>query len=88
MGLNCPNIRQVVHIDMPDDIVSYIQHTGRAGRDGQPSLAVLLCTKGGGRRFIDENMKKYGENELVFRRDILFGDMDEYHHIGNSLFML
>jgi len=45
MRLNCPNIRQVVHVDMPDDIESYIQHTGR---DGQPSLAVLLRTEAEG----------------------------------------
>ena len=45
MGLDCPNIRQVVHVDMPDDIESYIQHAGWAGRDGQPSLAVLLRTR-------------------------------------------
>ena len=45
MGIDCPDVRQIVHIGLPDDIVSYIQETGRAGRDGQLSLATLLITK-------------------------------------------
>ena len=66
MGLDCPNIREVIHVDIPDDVESYGQHTGRAGRDGQPSLLVFLRTKGGG-QFTDENMKEYMEqmNEFV-----------------------
>lgn len=70
-----------MHVDLPDDIESYIQHTGRAGRDGQPSLAVLLHIKGGGRRILDYNMKEYGQSESVCRMDALFANMDNYQHI-------
>ena len=45
MGVNCPDVREVVHLGPPNDIESYesyIQETSRAGRDGLPSKAVLL----------------------------------------------
>jgi len=58
MGIDKPDIRFVIHADMPSSIEAYYQEIGRAGRDGAPARAVLLYGPGDAMRrirMIDEN---------------------------------
>ena len=45
MGIDKPDVRLVVHMDLPDSIEAYFQEAGRAGRDGQKAYAIILYAK-------------------------------------------
>ena len=70
MGVNKPNVRFVIHYDLPKNIEGYYQETGRAGRDGLPADCILLFNAGDvvkQKRFIEE---KSEEEQIIARQQL------------------
>ncbi|MFT6413876.1 MAG: ATP-dependent DNA helicase RecQ, partial [Glaciecola sp.] len=67
MGINKPDVRYVVHYDLPKNIESYYQQIGRAGRDGQDADCLLLFGYGdtGKIRFFIDQMNNEHEKRLA-----------------------
>lgn len=78
MGVDCSHVQQIIHVGPPDDLEAYIQETGRAGRDGCNSIAVIFLIKGMLRQSVDKNMKNYITNSSSCRRDSLFSAFEGF----------
>ena len=72
MGIDKPDVRTVIHADVPDCLENYYQEAGRAGRDGKTSYAVLL--------FDDRDMK-----ELEEMASLRFPSLEEIRQVYQSM---
>jgi len=78
MGIDIPDVREVIHWGPPCNLEQYVQEIGQAGRDGEESQAILLFEKAG--RYVLRSMKLYAENKSECRRWNLFKHFIQYHH--------
>ena len=93
MGVDIPDIRCIVHIDWPFSILDYAQESGRAGRDGTRSEAVIIVQEGAQHAAKDRQEEKehalvralVGEGEAVRCRRVVMGgylDRREAERVG------
>ncbi len=68
MGIDKPDVRLVVHVDLPDSLEAYFQEAGRAGRDGEKAYAVLLYSNSDGTKIKKRYKDSYPPKDFV--RDV------------------
>ena len=76
MGLDCECVRQIIHWGPPADIDSYVQETGRAGRDDKHSSATIYY-KQADKLHTSKSMIQYCDNAKTCRRKLLFSDFQD-----------
>ena len=78
MGLDCPNVSRIIHWGPPSDVGSYLQETGRAGRDGKKAVVTLYFSNLElASTTMTSEMKEYCRNKKECRRKVLLKDFDD-----------
>lgn len=67
MGIDKPDVRYVVNLDLPESIEAYFQEAGRAGRDEEKAFAVLLVNEEDKKLLEEKTDKKFPEMEVIKR---------------------
>ncbi len=67
MGIDKPDVRTVVHLDLPDTLEAYFQEAGRAGRDGEKAYAILLYNKSDNAKLKKRIPDNFPEKDFVKR---------------------
>ena len=76
MGIDKPNVRFVMHLDMPDSLEAYFQEAGRAGRDEKDSNAIILYQETDILNLSQNFLNTFPEKETI---------KNVYHALGNYL---
>jgi ATP-dependent DNA helicase RecQ len=79
MGIDKPDVRTVIHLDIPSSIEAYFQEAGRAGRDGLRSYAVLLHSPGDKRTVNKRITDSFPKEEYI--RDV-YEKLGYYHEMA------
>ena len=78
MGIDKPDVRLVIHMDLPDSIEAYFQEAGRAGRDLKPSEAFLLVSPADIKRLQENLTQSFPELERI---KLIYNALGNYFNI-------
>ena len=78
MGIDKPDVRLVIHMDLPDSIEAYFQEAGRAGRDLKPSEAFLLVSPADIKKLQESLAQSFPELERI---KLIYNALGNYFNI-------